>query len=619
MPLERPKISTITDTSGTTYDLSAKYDSDGNVISDTYATKEEIPEKGLVILSYGNSTWAEFLEAYQSNNVVYCRASSNSNPATGSQTRLAFMAYVSDATNPTNVEFQYYRSVSTHSDSQQGDQVYVYKLTNAGAWTVTVRSTFTKVAAGKGLSGTLSSGTYTTKADLVSETNLTNAAVAATEVAGRVYPVAPDANGKLAVNVPWESGSGGADPSSTTPSMDGTASVGTENAYARGDHVHPSDTSKENVSNKTTEVTYLSTDTQYPSAKAVYDMVKLGRVLHNGYINYGAVIVQNSIIGMSYGITNSRYITITPGTSVDLSYPLLYWTGESYDSGTKGVTGNTDSFYAIENVRIQNNQSCTVGGMIYMVGTLSGNIFTADATTMFTNTPPSTEDGKVYIPIGIAKSNSSTGCTLDFKPYGQIFEYRNGAFRPLVSGLDVFNAEISELDEKILGMISDTVWSLSDMQDTPRALSDGEIIVGEVSSGEWALIQITDDLIAGYDLIAQPMWEAVTVSGSLYYIINQLALKENLSNKVTSLSASSTDTQYPSAKTVYDAVKNTVSGSGTSGYLAKFNATRGVTNGPQLGSSTTTYLRNDGSWATPPGTPVLRYNTTNQTLYVTTS
>ena len=45
-----------------------------------------------------------------------------------------------------------------------------------------------------------------------------------------------------------------------------------------------------------------------------------------------------------------------------------------------------------------------------------------------------------------------------------------------------------------------------------------------------------------------------------------------------------------------------VRGSGTSGYLTKFNGTNTVTNGPQLGSSTTTYLRNDGSWATPPDT-----------------
>lgn len=36
----------------------------------------------------------------------------------------------------------------------------------------------------------------------------------------------------------------GAAASSTMPKMDGTAAAGTETAFARGDHVHPSDTTK---------------------------------------------------------------------------------------------------------------------------------------------------------------------------------------------------------------------------------------------------------------------------------------------------------------------------------------------------------------------------------------
>lgn len=47
---------------------------------------------------------------------------------------------------------------------------------------------------------------------------------------------------------------------------------------------------------------------------------------------------------------------------------------------------------------------------------------------------------------------------------------------------------------------------------------------------------------------------------------------------------------------------NNVTGSGTSGYLTKWNGTNTITNGPKLGSSTTTFLRNDGEWATPPDT-----------------
>lgn len=39
-------------------------------------------------------------------------------------------------------------------------------------------------------------------------------------------------------------GGGSVEPTTTTPLMDGTASVGTEQTYARGDHVHPTDTSR---------------------------------------------------------------------------------------------------------------------------------------------------------------------------------------------------------------------------------------------------------------------------------------------------------------------------------------------------------------------------------------
>lgn len=141
----------------------AQADASGNDIEETYATKAELP-KGMVVLSYGSSTWQDFLDAYNDNRVVYCRASSNSNPASGSQTRLAFMAYVNNATSPTEVEFQYYRSMSSHSAAQQGDQVFVYKLTSAGTWTVTTREASTKVMAGTNMTQSYSNGTLTLNA-----------------------------------------------------------------------------------------------------------------------------------------------------------------------------------------------------------------------------------------------------------------------------------------------------------------------------------------------------------------------------------------------------------------------------------------------------------------------
>ena len=127
----------------------------------------------MIILSYGHSTWTDFMSAYQNNQVIYCRASSNSNPATGSQTRLAFMAYVSNADTPTNVEFQYYRSMSKHTDAQQGDQVFVYKLTNANKWTVTTRNAFSKVIAGDNLTSSFVESETTSSITLNAEYDTT--------------------------------------------------------------------------------------------------------------------------------------------------------------------------------------------------------------------------------------------------------------------------------------------------------------------------------------------------------------------------------------------------------------------------------------------------------------
>ena len=119
------------------------------------------PAAHLVEMSYGESNaWTKFINAYNDGAIVYCRASSNANPGTGSQTRKAFMAYVNNATSPTSVEFQYVRSVSSKSDSQQCDQVFVYTLTNSngGTWSVASRDMATKINVDSTLNKTYSSG-----------------------------------------------------------------------------------------------------------------------------------------------------------------------------------------------------------------------------------------------------------------------------------------------------------------------------------------------------------------------------------------------------------------------------------------------------------------------------
>ena len=149
----------------------------------------------LVEMSYGESNaWAKFIAAYNAGSIVYCRASSNSNPASGSQTRKAFMAYVNNAENPTNVEFQYVRSVSSKTDSQQCDQVFVYTLTNAsgGTWSVASRNMAPKINVDSTLTKTFSNGanaTVTLKANA-----MTGATSGAAGTAG--YVPAPAAGGQ---------------------------------------------------------------------------------------------------------------------------------------------------------------------------------------------------------------------------------------------------------------------------------------------------------------------------------------------------------------------------------------------------------------------------------------
>lgn len=128
---------------------------------DTYDIKDASATHGMFFASYGNTTYAQVLAAYQAKEVVYCKASSGSNPASGSQNRLAFLAYVNNSETPTNFEFQYYRSVSSHTATQQGDQVYVYNLNSTSGWSVIVREAYSKVVAGTNLESSYSNSAIT--------------------------------------------------------------------------------------------------------------------------------------------------------------------------------------------------------------------------------------------------------------------------------------------------------------------------------------------------------------------------------------------------------------------------------------------------------------------------
>lgn len=119
----------------------------------------------MVILKYWISTWADFIDAYNKQMLIYCRASRETNPATWTQTRLAFMAYVDNETTPTDVEFQYYRSMASKNITNQWDEVYIYELNKTTWWKVTKRNTYTRITASDWLTSSYASWVLTIKND----------------------------------------------------------------------------------------------------------------------------------------------------------------------------------------------------------------------------------------------------------------------------------------------------------------------------------------------------------------------------------------------------------------------------------------------------------------------
>ena len=141
----------------------------------------------------------------------------------------------------------------------------------------------------------------------------------------------------------------------------------------------------------------------------------------------------------------------------------------------------------------------------------------------------------------------------------------------------------------------------------------------------WSAVQIGDSLIANTDSPGQTSWNWNVLNGNISYA------PEDVTNKVTSISAGSTDVQYPSAKLLYDQL---VGKQATLGFTPVTNARTLTINGtwydlssdrswtisdanlsvtdvttnnssasahgflPKLENSGTKYLRDDGTWQT---------------------
>lgn len=119
-----------------------------------------------------------------------------------------------------------------------------------------------------------------------------------------------------------------------SPLMDGNASVGNSLKYAREDHVHPSDTSREDKANKTTVVLGTS-NSKYPTDKAVADFVNSSIATNTAnYIsNNGEPFTSvEQLEAYSGTVTNNDYAFVTGTDSEGNTY---------YDRYKATVSGST--------------------------------------------------------------------------------------------------------------------------------------------------------------------------------------------------------------------------------------------------------------------------------------
>ena len=136
-----------------------------------------------------------------------------------------------------------------------------------------------------------------------------------------------------------------------------------------------------------------------------------------------AITAGNIICG-----TSSGYRDIGANISFDLTYPLLY----AATAKAKGGTSD-NNFLSINAINASSNGTITSGAtkkILYLKGTVNNNTFTISASPFMTTVVPTTEDGFIYIPLGIMYSATN----IYFNSSDKLYAYKDGSFKELSRG-----------------------------------------------------------------------------------------------------------------------------------------------------------------------------------------
>lgn len=147
---------------------------------------------------------------------------------------------------------------------------------------------------------------------------------------------------------------------------------------------------------------------------------------------YNRIRFENAILAKS-AISASRFIVgddsgfshLVGGSVFDITKPIL-WATNAIGSGKTATT----NYLAINGATLRNNSTgitLTQYQTCYLVGTLSGRMFTTNLTNFFTSTIPTSDDGYYYIALGYLYSTYQ----IYLYPEHPIYKFVDGEFKNL--------------------------------------------------------------------------------------------------------------------------------------------------------------------------------------------
>ncbi len=318
-------------------------------------------------------------------------------------------------------------------------------------------------------------------------------AIQGVKVDGTDLPL--DADNKVNVQLPHAT--------TTVPLMDGNAATGTETAWAKGDHVHPTDISRQAVANMDGSITTAPQEDHYPSTSAVASFVN-SSISTNTANFLGSFNLTD--LGLTYPATDAQIATALTGHAWPTGTPTNndYVYVEIQDPQTTGVDDRVERF----------KYNDTLGwGYEY---TLNNSSFTAAEVAALESGITATDKGNYD--AHLTNTNNPHGVTKSQVGLGSVVNTGDSA-TPVSGGTTKFTTggAYTELAKKVDKETGKGL-SANDFTNTYRAKLDGIASGAEVNvQSDWNQSDNTkDDFIKN-----KPSLATVATSGSYNDLSNK--------------------------------------------------------------------------------------------------